>query len=231
MHTRPVWAEVSRADLIANYLELRHRAGSAGMLAVVKANAYGHGVEHCAPVFVSAGAAWLGVTSVEEGVRARSVAPESQILVMSGIWQGEAEAALEHRLTPLVWEGYHLDLLSDAARKMGRPPHSVPVHLEVDTGMSRQGLLPRPQSLEGFLTALHAGPALYLDGLATHFSAPESFEDAANAEQLARFDAHSPTSPRPACRRPGCTPATPQRCCAATSWRRSSAPPRGLAPV
>ncbi len=189
MHTRPVWAEVSRAHLIANYLELRHRAGSAGMLAVVKANAYGHGLEYCAHAFVSAGAAWLGVTSVEEGIRARIVAPESQILVMSGIWQGEAEAALKHRLTPLVWEGYHLDLLSEAARKMRRPPRSVPVHLEVDTGMSRQGLSPRPASLDGFLTALHAGPALYLDGVATHFSAPESFEDAANAEQLARFDA------------------------------------------
>ena len=122
MHTRPVWVEISRDKLIANYLELcdaaRRHLASAGaeakeaptILAVVKANAYGHGMSECARLLHGAGAQWLGVTSVEEAVRARSVCPAANILVMSGIWDGEADAVIEHRLTPIVWESFHLDL-------------------------------------------------------------------------------------------------------------------------
>jgi alanine racemase len=67
-HVRPVWAEISATRLATNY---RHTRAAAGMelLAVVKADAYGHGAELCAPVLAGSGAAWLGVTSVEEGVR------------------------------------------------------------------------------------------------------------------------------------------------------------------
>ena len=78
MHTRPVWAEISRHNLIANYLELRRVAGVSGeestapeILAVVKANAYGHGLRECSTALVGAGANWVGVTSVEEGIAAR----------------------------------------------------------------------------------------------------------------------------------------------------------------
>src|ERR1700712_1523321 len=107
--TRPVWAEISRSRLIANYRMLRSLVPpSVGVLAVVKANAYGHGVDICAPLLAAAGAEWLGITSVEEGVRVRALCPEQQILVMSGLHAGEAETALDSRLTPVVWESYHL---------------------------------------------------------------------------------------------------------------------------
>jgi alanine racemase len=118
MHTRPVWVEISRSKLIANYLELRRIAGnwpspreSVEVMAVVKGDAYGHGMSECARLLAGAGANWIGVSSVEEGVRARMAVPEASILVMTGLWRGEAEAAIEHRLTPIVWEDFHLDLL------------------------------------------------------------------------------------------------------------------------
>ncbi|AXC11425.1 Alanine racemase [Acidisarcina polymorpha] len=183
MHTRPVWAEISRHNLIANYLELRRLArehvsagASVEVLAVVKADAYGHGLRVCSPLLAGAGADWLGVTSVEEGVRARAVCPESSILVMSGLWHGEADAILEHRLTPLIWERFHLDLLENATQQRSIPDGSIAVHLEIDTGMSRQGVpIPDPQGKEvgAILERLRASPALRLEGVATHFSAPE----------------------------------------------------------
>jgi alanine racemase len=208
MRTRPVWVEISREKLIANYIELvatarRHlaaqgaRAGddagaeanaAPAILAVVKADAYGHGMTECARLLHGAGAQWLGVTSVEEAVRARALCPAAQLLVMSGIWDGEADAVVEHRLAPVVWENFHLDLLEAEARRQGLPPRSVGVHLELDTGMSRQGVGLRGGALKEILMRFHAGSALRLDGLATHFSAPEVLDSDETERQRALFD-------------------------------------------
>ena len=221
MNTRPVWVEISGRNLVANFCALkaiadRHRSNArpTQLLAVVKANAYGHGVLDCAPLLVEAGAEWLGVTSVEEGVRVRHACPGARILVMSGIWQGEAEALLEHRLTPVIWEHYHLDLIEAAARKLRVSPYSIPVHLEIDTGMSRQGL--RAVEASGQVSAeftamaarfppgppfLHPFPlgpggagfsdspqSFWLEALTTHFSSPEAIDYPVTGEQLMRFE-------------------------------------------
>lgn len=190
MNTRPVWVEIARKKLIANYLELRRLAGNTvEVLAVVKANAYGHGMETCARLLAGAGAEWIGVTSVEEGIEARAVCPDAKILVMSGLWHGEGEAAIEHRLTLVVWEAFHLDLLEAAARRFQLPAQSVPVHLEVDTGMSRQGVQANSALLTSILNRFHAESPLRLDGVATHFSAPEVLDGKDTAEQAALFAA------------------------------------------
>src|ERR1700761_8626109 len=138
MQNRPLRAEISIDRLLHNYRILRSAAGDAGLIAVVKANAYGHGVAACATALAAAGAGWLGVTCVQEGVALRAACPQARILLMSGIWQHEADAAIEHGLTPVVWEPVHLDWLEAAAQK--QRGHSIPVHLEIDTGMSRQGV-------------------------------------------------------------------------------------------
>jgi alanine racemase len=202
MHTRPVWVEISRHKLIANYHELcatvrGHLAelGNApqedppAVLAVVKANAYGHGMSDWAQLLNGAGAEWLGVTSVEEAVRARAVCPSAKILVMSGVWDGEAGAVVEHRLTPIVWEPFHLDLLEGEARRQGLPPRSVSVHLELDTGMSRQGVRVNGVALKEILMRFHEVSALRLDGLATHFIAPEVIDSEETDRQRSQFEA------------------------------------------
>src|SRR5271163_2129508 len=112
MTTRPVWAEISRPRLLENYRLLRRLAGEAELLSIIKANAYGHGVVACAEVIAAENPhAWLGVTCVEEGAAVRAIAPQARIVIMGSIWKGEAEAAIAHRLTPIVWEPSQIEAL------------------------------------------------------------------------------------------------------------------------
>ena len=106
------WVEVSERRLTANYRLLAETAGAGvSVLGVVKADAYGHGAEVCAPVLARAGAEWLGVTDAAEGIAVRrALGPaEVRVLVMSGLLDDEAEAAVRHSLTPVVWSRQHLE--------------------------------------------------------------------------------------------------------------------------
>jgi alanine racemase len=156
------------------------------LAAVVKANAYGHEATLCAPWLAGAGAEWLGVTSVEEGMAVRAVCPTQCILIMSGLWHGEAEAILEHCLTPVVWEPFHLDLLIEAAQRVNLPPQSLPVHLEIDTGMSRQGIA-CSSLLDGLLQKLAAPSPLRLEGVLTHFHSPDELDSPVTGAQITAF--------------------------------------------
>ena len=128
---------------------------------VVKANAYGHDVLACAPLLAAAGATWLGVTSTEEGAAVRAVCPEQRILLMSGLFPGEADTVIDCELTPVVWEAWQLDLLEEAAVRRGMSPGSIEVHLEIDTGMSRQGV--RVADAPALLPRFREGSCLRLE--------------------------------------------------------------------
>jgi alanine racemase len=218
---RPTWVEISRSALEHNYNVLRAHAQRAGadLLCVIKADAYGHGITICGPVLAAAGAQWLGVTSVEEGVRLRRalngdtgpVANEAtedlhsgvehhdahaascatqdnllpRVLVMGGAWKGEAEAIIEHGLTPVVWESYQLELLEQGARRMGLGLASLAVHVEVDTGMGRQGV--SPNGLPALLQRLRTGGVLCLEGLHTHLASAEDHVTEKNMQQTTSF--------------------------------------------
>jgi alanine racemase len=190
-HTRPVQAEISSSRLIANYRLLLRRAGSdAELMAVVKANAYGHGAAACVPLLAAEGARWFGVTCAAEGVALREASPETlpmdaRIVLMSGIWQGEAETVIHHRLTPVVWESWHLDWLDAAAQASGAGQQKIAVHLEIDTGMSRQGV--RIDRLEAILARFAESPSIRMEGVMTHFHSPEELDDPATREQTERF--------------------------------------------
>src|SRR5579871_21714 len=143
MPTRPCWVEISTRAFETNYRFLTTLAPpSSELLAIVKADAYGHSLALCAPAAVRAGARWLGVTSVEEGLAARELCPRTRILVMGGIFPGQGTAVIAHELTPVVWTPAQIEEIGRAARAASAPPASVPVHLEIDTGMSRQGVVP-----------------------------------------------------------------------------------------
>jgi alanine racemase len=187
MPTRPLWAEVSGRRLLANYQKLRRMAGSeAELMPVVKANAYGHDVLVCAPLLAAAGAQWLGVTSTEEGAAVRAVCSEPRILLMSGIFDGEADAVIDLGLTPVVWEAWQVDSLEEAAVRRGLPAGSVAVHLEIDTGMSRQGV--RVAEAPALLTRFHEGSHLRVEGVMTHFSEPETMSSVRPNPQLASLE-------------------------------------------
>lgn len=170
------WLEISSERLSANYRLLSETEGSeTSVLAVVKANAYGHGAEICAPVLAAAGAEWLGVTDAAEGRLVRSALhtagiPEDRqprILVMSESLDEDDEIILHHRLTPVVSRAAQMKALAHKAE--GR---EVRVHLEIDTGMSRQGVAPG-SALNEVLHWLKQQSAVHLDGVMTHFASTE----------------------------------------------------------
>ncbi|WP_263355787.1 alanine racemase [Acidicapsa ligni] len=165
------------------------------LLAIVKADAYGHGLRLCAPAAVRAGARWLGVTSVEEGVAARSACSgetgspgtdSPEILVISGVFPGQGAAVIEHRLTAVVWDAWQLDELEVAARAVGCDAGSVAVHLELDTGMNRQGVA--AADLKEILARFDAESPLRMDGLMTHLYAADESDGVATHEQFERLE-------------------------------------------
>ena len=156
--------EIDEERLGANFWALKAVAGlGTEILAVVKANGYGHGAELCALALVRAGARWLGVTCAAEGVRVRAACgPEAGILLMCGLLPDDVAAVLEHGLTPVIWTEEQVEWLAGTR---------VRVHVEVDTGMGRQGVLPGA-ALDGLLgQARERG--LAVDGVFTHFCSSE----------------------------------------------------------
>jgi len=187
MPMRPCWAEIRTRSLEENFRFLaRLAAPHAELLAIVKANAYGHSLALCAPAVVRAGAKWLGVTSVEEGIATRALCPDARVLIMSGIARGQAAAAIQFDLTPIAWELWQLDELVAAARTQGAAPNSVPVHLEIDTGMSRQGVL--PGELSAIFSRFAPGSPLRLEAVMTHLYAADEAGGETTREQLASLD-------------------------------------------
>lgn len=189
------WVEISGQRLAANYRLLDETAGAdTTVLAVIKADAYGHSIPLCAPVLAAAGAEWLGVTDTIEGritraalTRARVASTEQpRILVMSEGLDEDADAAVEHNLTPIVSRIEQLESLARAAseRRLLQP---FGVHLEVDTGMARQGVAPG-DSLDAVLRWLCNQNLIRLDGLMTHFASAEIAGSHQTAEQRVRFE-------------------------------------------
>jgi alanine racemase len=190
-HTRPIWAEIARSRLLHNYRLLQRLAGpDADLLTVIKADAYGHGLADCARTLAAGGSRLFGVTSVEEAVTLRGILDsegyaDGRIVAMSGAWQGEAEAVLSHRITPVVWDVAHLESLAAAAAGDHLAPGAVPVHLEIDTGMSRQGAQPR--SFASLVEHLSPESPLRVEAVMTHFHSPEN--STATREQMRQFTA------------------------------------------
>jgi alanine racemase len=187
MPTRPCWVEIHTRFLEDNYRFLATLAPSqTELLAIVKADAYGHSLGLCAPAVVRAGAVWLGVTTVEEGVEARILCPTARVLVIGGVFPGQGAALVEHNLTAVVWEPQQLKEIETAARATGANPGSIPVHLEIDTGMSRQGV--DPEGLQPALACFTPGSPLRLEGVMTHLFAADEADGRVTSEQLARLD-------------------------------------------
>jgi alanine racemase len=177
---RPTVVEVDTAALAHNLREVRRRVGpQVRIQAVVKADAYGHGAVPSARAFVEAGADWLGVALVEEGVELRRAGLLVPICVLSGLASpDDARAVVSHRLTPIVYRPDHLDAISAAAKNAGLARY--PVHFKVDTGMGRWGAL--PGEVAPFLDALARHPELDLEGFATHFASADGDPDATLAQ-------------------------------------------------
>ena len=197
MPMRPCWVEIDTRALQGNYRLLESLAAPhSEIMAIEKADAYGHSLPLCAPAAVRAGARWLGVASVEEGILARASVgsasssgpnPHPRILVIGGVFPGQAEALIANGLTAVAWEPWHLRELEAAAHAAGLAPGSLAVHLEIDTGMSRQGA--SPDALAPLLARFTPASALNLEAVMTHLYAADEADGRVTALQLARLDA------------------------------------------
>jgi alanine racemase len=184
--TRPTWAEVSLNALRANYREIRRLVGpKVEVCSVVKADAYGHGAERCALALEAEGARWFGVTTTDEGVPLREAGLRGRVLLMTGFWRGEEEEVVRRNLTSTVWAPWHVELLNRAADTLGAPPQ--PVHLKIDTGMGRLGVV--LEELPAICDLIRRSSHVALEGIFTHFASSEVLDAPDVAEQVERFEA------------------------------------------
>ena len=156
------WAEISLPRLVQNYANIRAAVGSSVAVAgVVKANAYGHGAIPVSHALVEAGAEWLAVSNVAEGIELRRAGIGVRILVMGGVLPPEREELVQHKLTPVV---HSLEELGEWD-VLGGPP----VHLKIDTGMARLGMRGEPTAIAAAISALRQ---VHVEGLMSHFATP-----------------------------------------------------------
>jgi len=183
---RPTVAEIRLSALRHNVHAIRALLPpGAGLLGIVKANAYGHGALPVARALEADGARMLGVATVEEGVELREGGIRIPVVVLGGVDPPQADEAHAHRLSAVLFDPVQIGYLARAAEKAGRP---FPVHVKVDTGMGRLGLLPR-DALEA-AGRIASTPALRLEGWMTHLSSadgPAAEDREYTASQLAVF--------------------------------------------
>jgi len=184
MIARPAWIEIDRAAIRHNVGGvLGGLTGGARLMAVVKANAYGHGDVGVATAALEAGATWLGVILVDEGLRLREAGIDAPILLLHEPLAHRLDEALGADLTPTVFTETGLAAVGRAAEHAGR---SVRVHLKIDTGLNRLGL--PSEAVEDFARALAKEPRVEVEASFTHFAFADDPSNPFIDEQLARFE-------------------------------------------
>ena len=176
-----VW--VSRQALKNNYRLLRSALPpDTSLLAMVKADGYGHGMVDAAGAFTAAGCRHFGVAELPEAVRLRDAGIDGDIVVMDGLWPGQEEYFPRHGLSAAVFAVESARLLSAAGEACGR---RVPVHIKVDCGMTRLGI--RPEDTLAFAQALGQLPGIEIAGLFAHFPEADSPERPSNRQVCDNF--------------------------------------------
>ena len=185
LSARPTWAEISLSALRENFRQVQQHIGpNVITCAVIKADAYGHGATPCALALEAEGTKWFGVTTTDEGVPLRVAGLRGRILLMTGFWRGEEEEVIRRKLTATVWEPWHVELLNQAALRLGAPPQ--PIHLKIDTGMGRLGV--SLENLPRMCAVIKRSALVNLEGISTHFASAEILDSEENARQIERFE-------------------------------------------
>jgi alanine racemase len=180
---RPVWAEIDLAALRYNLAEIRRVIGpGVDIMAVVKAEGYGHGATEIAKTACEWGAGWLGVALPEEGIALRRAGITAPILVFAVLQADQAEVFLKYNLTPTVCLIEPVVALSREAVKAGR---TVSVHLKVDTGMGRVGVAYREAAK--VLKTLAVIPGIKVEGVYSHLATADHADKDYARIQIRRF--------------------------------------------
>ncbi len=177
---RPTVAEIDLSALRHNFRILASRLPEGvRILAVVKANAYGHGAVPVARALADEGARMFGVATVEEGIELRDGGIRAPVVVLGGVDEPQADEALSCELSAALYGMWQIAPLAKAAARAGRP---FPVHVKIDTGMGRLGF-PRADVPE-LLATLPSRRELRVDGWMTHLSSADGGDEASRAYTL-----------------------------------------------
>ena len=182
--SRPAWVEVDLDAVKRNLGRVRGVVEPAAVLAVVKADAYGHGAVAVARALVDAHVDWLGVALVEEGVELRSAGIEAPILMLGPVLEEEIPNLLAHQIVPAISSSTQLEAWVEGLEADPARPTTA-VHLKVDTGMHRLGL--PPAQWEAAFERIANHPLLSLGGVLSHFADTQTPESAHNRRQEERF--------------------------------------------
>ena len=176
------WAEIDLSAFASNVRTLCERSPGGRLMAVLKADAYGHGASLLAPVAEQAGVASLGVGDSTEALELRRAGARAPILVLGALVSSEIPLVVASGITPVIHSRGRLAELEEEARRQGRV---LPVHLKVDTGMARLGM--RAEKVPGAAREIARSPWLRLEGLMSHLAGPGSGGDSADRAQVRRF--------------------------------------------
>ncbi|GAK57238.1 alanine racemase [Candidatus Vecturithrix granuli] len=180
---RPVWAEIDLDHVAHNIREFqRITPPHTQLMAIVKADGYGHGAVEVAKAALEAGASRLAIAFLEEGIVLRRKELSAPILILGVSAPDTEKAALEHDLTPTICTVDSAQRFSQAAATLGK---TIRFHLKLDTGMGRIGV--RPEQLKELLEALQHLPNLEMEGVFSHFSKADEKEKTYTQMQLHRY--------------------------------------------
>lgn len=167
MQLRPTWVEIDLSAIAGNVrLLLDNMAADTRLMAVVKADGYGHGAAQVARCALQNGASSLGVATVEEGVQLREAGIGAPILVLGAASRAAVADIVQHHLAQTVFDADIVHAIAAAAQKAGT---AIPVHIKIDTGMGRIGVRDEAALLD-VAEAVYAQPSLSLAGVFTHFA-------------------------------------------------------------
>ncbi len=186
-HPLKTWIEISRQKLASNVNAFRKLLGpQTQMLAVVKANAYGHGAKEITPVVLKSGASWLGVDSIDEALELScqpEVKKETSILILGYTSLARLTEAVRHHFRLIVYNPETIRALGKITKQLGL---SARIHLKAETGTARQGVL--FEDIMDLVRLIGSYPGLILEGLSTHFANIEDTTDHSYAQmQLLKF--------------------------------------------
>ncbi len=181
MSFRATWAEINLGAIAHNLQEIKRKVAPAEIMAVIKADAYGHGLKEVARVALENNARYLGVSTVEEGVQLRKQTT-TPILVFGGFFENQIKACLEHDLELTLFDFERAGALSKQAQASG---NSAKVHIKVDTGMTRVGV--HWQESLDFTRRVSELRCVKIVGIYTHFASADAKDKSFAKTQLQRF--------------------------------------------
>jgi len=181
---RPTWAEINLDNLARNFKSVKKFVGEdISYMAVVKADAYGHGAVECARKLEKAGIEWFGVALPEEGFELRLNNIKTPILCLGSFWAGQEKLLLENDLTPVIYNLEIADIYNRAAKEKGM---TAKIHIKIDTGMGRIGV--RFDEVSEFAEKFRKFQNLHVNGIMTHFASADNLaENSFTNLQIQRF--------------------------------------------